>query len=111
MTLPQSAALLVVDVQQGLAHPGSGERNNPQAELNIARLLAAWRSSGRPVRHVVHDSVEPDKVNSVLVSPAMRSRPLRRLRPTNPSTARTLTAGSSERLWKAICIAMALTRS
>jgi nicotinamidase-related amidase len=58
--LPKSAALIVVDVQDGLADPGSGERNNPQAESNIARLLAAWRNSGRPVRHVVHDSVEPN---------------------------------------------------
>jgi nicotinamidase-related amidase len=60
--LPQSAALIVVDVQQGLADPGGGQRNNPQAESNIARLLAAWRSSGRPVRHVVHDSVEPNSL-------------------------------------------------
>jgi nicotinamidase-related amidase len=59
---PQSAALLVVDVQQGLADPGQGERNNPQAESNIARLLEAWRNSGRPVRHVVHDSVEPNSL-------------------------------------------------
>lgn len=58
--LPQSAALIVVDVQEGLADPGHGERNNPQAESNIARLLAAWRNSGRPVRHVVHDSTEPE---------------------------------------------------
>jgi len=57
--LPQSAALIVVDVQEGLA-AATGRRNNPQAESNIARLLAAWRSSGRPVRHVVHDSTEPE---------------------------------------------------
>jgi nicotinamidase-related amidase len=57
--LSESAALIVVDVQQGLADPGGGERNNPHAESNIARLLAAWRDSGRPIRHVVHDSVEP----------------------------------------------------
>jgi nicotinamidase-related amidase len=60
--LPKSAALIVVDVQQGLADPGGGERNNPRAESNIARLLAAWRNSGRPVRHVVHDSVEPNSL-------------------------------------------------
>src|ERR1700734_446545 len=60
--LSQSAALIVVDVQQALADPGGGERNNPQAESNIARLLAAWRNSGRPVRHVVHDSVEPNSL-------------------------------------------------
>jgi len=57
--LPQSAALIVVDVQEGLA-AATGRRNNPRAESNIARLLAAWRSSGRPVRHVVHDSIEPE---------------------------------------------------
>jgi len=60
--LPKSAALIVVDVQEGMTDPRIGERNNPQAESNIARLLAAWRSSGRPVRHVVHDSTEPDSL-------------------------------------------------
>jgi nicotinamidase-related amidase len=60
--LPQSTVLLVVDVQDGLTDPGTGERNNPQAESNIARLLAAWRGSRRPVRHVVHDSVEPNSL-------------------------------------------------
>lgn len=58
--LPKSAALIVVDVQQGLVHPGEDKRNNPQAEENIARLLAAWRETGRPIRHVVHDSTEPN---------------------------------------------------
>jgi nicotinamidase-related amidase len=60
--LPQSAALIVVDVQQAFLDSRFGERNNPQAESNIARLLAAWRSSGRPIRHVVHDSVEPNSL-------------------------------------------------
>jgi len=62
MKLPQSTALIVVDVQQAFLDPRWGERNNPQAESNIARLLAAWRSSGRPIRHVVHDSVEPESL-------------------------------------------------
>jgi nicotinamidase-related amidase len=60
--LPQSAALIVIDVQQAFLDPRWGERNNPQAESNIARLLATWRGSGRPIRHVVHDSVEPDSL-------------------------------------------------
>lgn len=60
--LPQSTALIVVDVQQAFINPAWGERNNPQAESNIARLLQAWRSSGRPVKHVVHDSVEPNSL-------------------------------------------------
>lgn len=57
--LPRSATLVVIDVQQAFLDPRLGERNNPQAEANIARLLAAWRSSGRPIRHIVHDSTEP----------------------------------------------------
>jgi nicotinamidase-related amidase len=59
VSLPDNAALLLIDVQQGLDHPRYGARNNPQAEQRIAELLAAWRSRGRPVIHVQHMSLEP----------------------------------------------------
>ena len=36
----------MIDVQQAIDHPSWGERNNPQAEANIAALLAAWRTTG-----------------------------------------------------------------
>jgi nicotinamidase-related amidase len=60
--LSPSAALLVIDVQQAFLDPRLGQRNNPQAESNIAQLLEVWRDSGRPIRHVVHDSVEPNSL-------------------------------------------------
>lgn len=56
--LPGSAALIIIDVQKAIDHPSWGERNNPQAEKNIAALLAAWRPSKRPIYHVRHDSTE-----------------------------------------------------
>lgn len=60
--LTQSTALIVIDVQQAFLDPRWGNRNNPQAESNVARLLTMWRNSGRPVRHVVHDSIEPNSL-------------------------------------------------
>jgi len=52
--------LLLIDVQKGLDEPRLGRRNQPQAEANMAALLAAWREQEMPVVHVHHDSVEPE---------------------------------------------------
>lgn len=56
---PASPALLIIDMQRGMAEPKAGRRNNPLAEDNIARLLAAWRQAGQPVVHVRHLSRSP----------------------------------------------------
>jgi len=58
--LPLDAALIVIDVQKAIDHPSWGQRNNPSAEANIAALLNAWRTTGRPIYHVRHDSSEPN---------------------------------------------------
>lgn len=56
----KKAALLVVDVQKGLDDPSCGKRNNPEAESNIALLLAEWRKRERLVIHIRHCSTDPN---------------------------------------------------
>ena len=53
----RSTALLVIDVQMGFDDPVWGRRNNPECEENIAALIGAWRTAGRPLVFVRHDSV------------------------------------------------------
>lgn len=50
----------MIDVQQGMDDPRWGARNNPDAERNMAALLAAWRDGRGPVIHVQHMSRRPD---------------------------------------------------
>lgn len=57
--LSTDTALIVVDVQQGFLDESWGPRNNPGAESNIAKLIAAWRRTGRPIHHVHHAPRSP----------------------------------------------------
>ncbi len=57
--LPQNTTLIIIDVQQGFDDPVWGQRNNLDAEENIARLLVAWRRTKRPIIHIQHLSVLP----------------------------------------------------
>ena len=61
MSSLERTALVVVDVQQAFDDRDYwGVRNNPSCEANVAALLGAWRSAGRPVVLVRHDSDEDD---------------------------------------------------
>ncbi|PKV50395.1 nicotinamidase-related amidase [Aquimarina sp. MAR_2010_214] len=54
-------ALLLIDIQKGfenIAYWG-GERNNPDAETNMEKLLAFWRAHHLPVFHIKHCSTTP----------------------------------------------------
>lgn len=60
MNISANTALIIVDVQQGFDNSAFwGPRNTPKAEQNIARLVATWQGSGRPIVMVQHDSVTP----------------------------------------------------
>ncbi|WP_058050670.1 cysteine hydrolase family protein [Janthinobacterium sp. Ant5-2-1] len=52
-------ALIIIDMQQGMASPAAGSRNNPAAEHQIATLLQAWRAAHATVVHVRHISRTP----------------------------------------------------
>ncbi|GER90041.1 isochorismatase [Dictyobacter vulcani] len=59
-TIPQNAALVLIDVQNVWDHPKWGRRNNPEAETNIARLLHAWRETKRPLFYFQHLETGPN---------------------------------------------------
>ena len=53
------AVLLPVDMQQAFDGPPWPRRWNSQVDANGMALLDAWRSAGRPIIHVRHDSAQP----------------------------------------------------
>jgi nicotinamidase-related amidase len=51
-----NTALVVVDVQEAFDDAAYwGVRNNPGCEANVAALIAAWRTAGRPLVYVAHE--------------------------------------------------------
>jgi nicotinamidase-related amidase len=64
MKMRERPALLLIDIQKGFdqtEHWG-GNRNNPAAEDNAAKLLTRWRQNKLPVYHVKHNSINPESL-------------------------------------------------
>lgn len=64
----RAVALIVVDMQVGLDDPHYGERCNPSCEVNVQRLLNAWRNARQPIFYTKHISLRPS-------SPLARGHP------------------------------------
>lgn len=60
--MKKNTALLLIDVQRGFEQTDywGGQRNNPDAELKMFKLLELWRAQNIPVIHIKHDSTNPD---------------------------------------------------
>ncbi len=58
--LPKNIALLLVAAQKAWDEPYWGQRNQPEAEANMAALLQAFRRNGLEVVHVASDSRDPN---------------------------------------------------
>ena len=59
MDFDDTAALIVIDVQQGFDDPAWGARDNPDAEANIGRARRSVGGCRRPIVLVRHDSASP----------------------------------------------------
>jgi nicotinamidase-related amidase len=57
----KNPALIVIDVQKGIdeANHWGGNRNNVNAEQNIALLLESWKEKNLPIFIVQHCSISP----------------------------------------------------
>ncbi|HEX4375202.1 MAG TPA: isochorismatase family protein, partial [Puia sp.] len=61
MTKQDKPALILIDIQKGFddIEYWGGHRNNPDAEINAARLLNFWRENNLPLFHIQHCSTNP----------------------------------------------------
>lgn len=58
MEITANSALIIIDVQKAIDLPSWGTRNNLDAEIQMSKLLKAWREKNLPLFHIRHDSTE-----------------------------------------------------
>lgn len=58
----EKKALIIVDVQKAFDDKKWGDRNNPNAEENISKILKLWREKDWKVIYVQHMSDNPASV-------------------------------------------------
>ncbi len=56
------SVLVIIDVQKAFSDPSWGERNNPDAEKIMKKVLDEFRKHGLTVIHVRHDSNNPNSL-------------------------------------------------
>jgi nicotinamidase-related amidase len=64
MRLPADAVLIVIDAEEAIG-PRDVASNGPEADKNIAALVAAWRAEGLPLVHVGRHSTAPASAPAV----------------------------------------------
>ena len=57
MEFSKNSVLIPIDIQKGFMEGKYRNRNNPALEKNVSMLLDHWRSSGRSIIHIRHDSM------------------------------------------------------
>lgn len=62
LVLGENSTLIIINAQNGLFDGTQEDRNNSEAEANIAHLLNIWRTKNRKVIHVKHVSDNPKSI-------------------------------------------------
>ncbi len=69
MRLPADAVLLIIDAEEAIDDLRRDAGNAPEADKNIAALIAAWRAEGLPLVHVGPQAPAPASALATAAAP------------------------------------------